>query len=293
MAPGRTVQDIKITVPRLNAEKVTKTRLLNEVKAQSSHKGGPADLFQIDIALSQAAENASEWNSLLTTARADRGPQWDIGTQQFLVEEYSELYYDPSLLLEIANKALLAEEDGESEPPASGAGVSISSAPKSAGGSTPHPSHSHHTRQRNQTPQTPQFSTPVPQPPQSRPPLPGGVFPGSMPQTPLRGSFPGGAHAGFQNPALSPSQFFGAENSMRMNPMGLGAGLPGTMAQGMAPPVAHGLPGNMPGGPMGAGGMSMPMGNMGINIAMGGGGLPTTMHGIPGSISPDMRRRLM
>ena len=27
-------------------------------------------------------ESASEWNSLLMTARAERGPQWDVGTQQ-------------------------------------------------------------------------------------------------------------------------------------------------------------------------------------------------------------------
>ena len=33
--------------------------------------------FQISL-----QESASEWNSLLMTARAERGPQWDIGTQQ-------------------------------------------------------------------------------------------------------------------------------------------------------------------------------------------------------------------
>lgn len=29
-------------------------------------------------------ESASEWNSLLMTARAERGPQWDVGTQQYV-----------------------------------------------------------------------------------------------------------------------------------------------------------------------------------------------------------------
>ena len=29
-------------------------------------------------------ENASEWNSLLVTARAGRGPYWDVSTQQFV-----------------------------------------------------------------------------------------------------------------------------------------------------------------------------------------------------------------
>ncbi|TFY82187.1 hypothetical protein EWM64_g1825 [Hericium alpestre] len=34
------------------------------------------------------------------TARAQRGPQWDVGTQQFQVEEGSDLYYDPTPLLD-------------------------------------------------------------------------------------------------------------------------------------------------------------------------------------------------
>jgi len=46
----------------------------------------------------RAAERASEWNSLLIAARADRGPQWDVGTQQFMVPRESPLYYDPSPL---------------------------------------------------------------------------------------------------------------------------------------------------------------------------------------------------
>jgi hypothetical protein len=59
-------------------------------------------------------ESASDWNSLLLTARAERGPQWDVGTQQcvtrppppytprltypfrFLIEQGTELYYDPT-----------------------------------------------------------------------------------------------------------------------------------------------------------------------------------------------------
>lgn len=32
--------------------------------------------------LAAAIESASEWNSLLITARAERGPQWDVATQQ-------------------------------------------------------------------------------------------------------------------------------------------------------------------------------------------------------------------
>jgi len=45
-----------------------------------------------------AAEAASEWNSLLIQARAERGPQWDILSQRYLVDEASDLYYDPTAL---------------------------------------------------------------------------------------------------------------------------------------------------------------------------------------------------
>lgn len=62
-------------------------------------------------------KSSSEWNSLLLTARAQRGPQWDITTQQsvfnttlgvhicsqsypsrFQVDRGSHLYYDPAPL---------------------------------------------------------------------------------------------------------------------------------------------------------------------------------------------------
>ncbi|KAG8931032.1 hypothetical protein FRC02_003306 [Tulasnella sp. 418] len=46
----------------------------------------------------EGAANASEWNSMLLTARAMRGPQWDVATQQFQVDKESHLYYDPSPL---------------------------------------------------------------------------------------------------------------------------------------------------------------------------------------------------
>jgi hypothetical protein len=48
--------------------------------------------------LAAAIESASEWNSLLLTARAERGPQFDVATQQFHVEEGSDLYYDHTVL---------------------------------------------------------------------------------------------------------------------------------------------------------------------------------------------------
>ncbi|THH06422.1 hypothetical protein EW145_g4095 [Phellinidium pouzarii] len=76
MAPCKPAKTVKIRVPRQNAQRL-----------------GPSLTSQ---------ENASEWNSLLLSARAQRGPFWDIGTQQFLVEKESELYYDSTALLEAA-----------------------------------------------------------------------------------------------------------------------------------------------------------------------------------------------
>ncbi|QRW18494.1 hypothetical protein RhiXN_03418 [Rhizoctonia solani] len=49
-------------------------------------------------ARSKAAVQASEWNSLLISARASRGPQWDVGLQQYLVDKDSSLYFDPTPL---------------------------------------------------------------------------------------------------------------------------------------------------------------------------------------------------
>jgi len=42
----------------------------------------------------EGVANASEWNSMLLTARAARGPQWDVSSQLFQVDKDSHLYYD-------------------------------------------------------------------------------------------------------------------------------------------------------------------------------------------------------
>ncbi|WFD03854.1 hypothetical protein MOBT1_002549 [Malassezia obtusa] len=44
-----------------------------------------------------AAEDAAEWNSLLTWARQQRGPQWDTGTGIWQVPRESEQYYGFSM----------------------------------------------------------------------------------------------------------------------------------------------------------------------------------------------------
>ncbi|KAG8902740.1 hypothetical protein FRB99_004165, partial [Tulasnella sp. 403] len=47
----------------------------------------------------ESVDNASEWNSMLITARAKRGPHWDVSSQLFQVDKESHLYYDHSPLV--------------------------------------------------------------------------------------------------------------------------------------------------------------------------------------------------
>lgn len=48
-------------------------------------------------------ESASEWNSLLITARAERGPQWDVGTQQYVdLNSITDHWY--KLILQVSGR---------------------------------------------------------------------------------------------------------------------------------------------------------------------------------------------
>ncbi|KAH6913112.1 hypothetical protein BKA70DRAFT_1261908 [Coprinopsis sp. MPI-PUGE-AT-0042] len=108
MAIVKAPKTIKISVPRHNAHPIG-AKLDAEIKRQAKAKRTNVDTSQPTSELIQAIESASEWNSMLTTARAERGPQWDIGTQQFLVEEGSDLQFDATELFQAAQKARDAE----------------------------------------------------------------------------------------------------------------------------------------------------------------------------------------
>jgi hypothetical protein len=218
------------------------------------------------------------------TARAERGPQWDIGTQQyvvncsfgsffselgfrFLVEEHSELYYDPTPLFEVVKKTK-DEEFGVSEPA------------QTAHPLQQHPQHSHagpshhgqfnpmNSSQRHQTPMRdrdfhPQMGGQHMDPRHGHgagPPMQAS-FPYG-PNTPMRGppgqggGFPGGGGPGMGSGGGMQGQFFGgspAPSPMRMGSMG-GMG----MDDGMGHPGMGGMGGmggmqGVPGGPPGMG----------------------------------------
>ncbi|KAI0749360.1 hypothetical protein C8Q80DRAFT_1101027 [Daedaleopsis nitida] len=222
MSPSTKPQrNLKVNVPRHNSQRIGPVLTAN-VERVASEQRVRVDIRQTALeptsALAQAIDSASEWNSLLMTARADRGPQWDIGTQQFLVDEYSNLYYDPTPL-----RGYLKDSQQNDDEPSSSSG----------------PSQRQHTDATN-SPRLLRTSS-IP---------PGGMTPG-MSQAQLYGTpqgmasprhFPGG-NQGMGGPyggmaAIPPSQFYGpGGDGMPGSPMQRGPvpGMMGNPAMGMAP----------------------------------------------------------
>ncbi|TBU48866.1 hypothetical protein BD309DRAFT_1015280 [Dichomitus squalens] len=122
MSPStKPTRNLKVNVPRHNSQRIGPL-LTASVEAVAREDSIRVDVSQTALepssALAQAIESASEWNSLLMTARADRGPQWDVGTQLFQVDEYSELYYDPTPLMGyIKEQQASSDESSSANPP--------------------------------------------------------------------------------------------------------------------------------------------------------------------------------
>ncbi|KAG8708557.1 hypothetical protein FRC09_001193 [Ceratobasidium sp. 395] len=97
---GTQPTSVVLTVPR-HASAAASEELISEVKKLAQEEGRN---FVNDFAgttqsgRSRAMAQASEWNSLLISARAARGPQWDVGIRQYLVDKESDLFYNPTLL---------------------------------------------------------------------------------------------------------------------------------------------------------------------------------------------------
>ncbi|KAG7451165.1 uncharacterized protein BT62DRAFT_926820 [Guyanagaster necrorhizus] len=309
MAPGRLVSTISVTVPRHNAPRIGK-KLGAEIQAQARTQGVRTDTYQVhpdsSNALNQAIENASEWNSLLIIARAERGPQWDIGTQQFHVDQYSDLYYDNTPLREVTKKP----EDESPQENTPGPQPHRFPDQPSHHSHTPHrePSHRdfpmpnmHHSATRDASPhpmrhQPAQVNYPYPASPSVRGPAPNS-FAGSAPfnagpQNFFSGAGSGGPGRGLPHDSGSirmggMGMEFGHPNQMS----GMGGGMGGSMSSGMGGGMSGGMGGSIGGGMAGMGGMGGGMVGGGMGGALGGGmgsGMGGSMGGGMGGMGGGM-----
>ncbi|KAH9960850.1 hypothetical protein BC827DRAFT_1205759 [Russula dissimulans] len=203
------LKNIKVHVPRHNSQRIGPA-LTAQIETIAKEKRIRTDVRQptneASSTIAHSIESASEWNSMLLTARAERGPQWDVGTQQFQVEEGSNLYYDPSPLLEYQ------KEDKQAVPnPAEGL-PSSSSNPHPVQRGPPFPMAGHHSTN--------------------------GVIMSPIVATPTRHGIPGqmgGPYGGPQFNAIPPVQFYGVDrNSPMTRGMSMGMGMEG---MGITPDV--------------------------------------------------------
>ncbi|KAI0635923.1 hypothetical protein C8Q77DRAFT_1100436 [Trametes polyzona] len=250
------VRDLKVRVPRHNSQRIGPVLTAN-VDSVAHAARTRVDVRQTALeptsALAQAIDSASEWNSLLLTARAARGPQWDVGTQMWLVDEYSELYYDPTPLLDYMKDSQQNTSDDQAASSSSKQrqqdSVNSPRMPRGSippGGMTPSMSHSqlYNTPQQMASPRHPYQAA-----------------------NQGMGGGGGGPYGGIA--PIPPAQFYGGGG-------GGGDGVPPS-------PIQRG-----PGPGMGMSpGMGMAQG-MGMNpAAMGMGGMAPD-----GSLSPEVRRRV-
>jgi len=120
MSPSKPTRDLVVRVPRQGAKRPSSSLVsalrqqasLQRIRLQGHNRGHDPTTSQ-----GAGADNASEWNSLLIHARAERGPQWDVATQMFHVDRGSDLYFDSTPLTTGAEPP--PSEDPSSDPSSS------------------------------------------------------------------------------------------------------------------------------------------------------------------------------
>jgi len=123
---SRGTPSIVVRTPR-HASRRLRPPLVAEIRKQAKQKHirivgieGRNNVVDPTHPLGMACDSASEWNSLVISARAERGPQWDVSTQRFMVDHGSDLYFDPTRLQPVEEPATDGEATLANTPSGSG-----------------------------------------------------------------------------------------------------------------------------------------------------------------------------